>query len=383
MKLLYILNVAKRVNNFSYTSMIAARELGVEFHIAGNWSYASDEERRSDEKRYRIRIHQIDFIRTPYHPGNRKAYLQLKKLVQQERFDAIHCNTPIGGVLGRIVGWQCRVPKVIYQAHGFHFYEGASVLNWMFYYPVEKWLARCTDALITINREDYRLAKAKMKLRGKGNVYYVPGVGIDGAQFRDEQSVRARKRGEMNLSDLDIMLISTGELNENKNNTVIISALEKLKDEKIHYFLCGTGDKEQSLRQQAEKAGITQRVHFLGYRQDIGELLRAADIFVLSSYREGLPRSMMEAMASGLPCVASRVRGNTDLLEDGAGGFLCGTADIRGYAEAIGILAKAPVLRETMGRHNLQAVQVFSVETVTAEMKRIYHTEFGTAVVDD
>ena len=117
-KLLYILNVANKVNNFSYTSMLAAQELGFEFHIAGNWSYESDEERMDDEERYGIKIHQVDFVRTPYHPGNIKAYKQLKSLAQKEQYDVIHCNTPIGGVLGRIIGKQLNVQKVIYQAHG-------------------------------------------------------------------------------------------------------------------------------------------------------------------------------------------------------------------------------------------------------------------------
>ena len=163
-KLLYILNVATRVNNFSYTSMVAAQVLETEFHIAGNWSYGSDEERVADEKRCGIKIHQIDFIRTPYHPGNIKAYVQLKKLIQKEKYDGIHCNTPIGGVLGRIVGKKCKIEKMIYQAHGFHFYKGAPKKNWLLYYPVEKWLARYTDALITINQEDYEFAKRVCKL---------------------------------------------------------------------------------------------------------------------------------------------------------------------------------------------------------------------------
>ena len=160
-KLLYVLNVAQRVNNFSHSAMLAAKELGFEFHIAGNWSYPSDLEREADEKEYGIRIHQIDFIRTPYHPGNWKAYVQLKKLVQREKYDVIHCNTPIGGVLGRVVGRQCKVPKIIYQAHGFHFFKGAPKTNWILFYPIEHWLARYTDVLITINHEDYNFAKNK------------------------------------------------------------------------------------------------------------------------------------------------------------------------------------------------------------------------------
>ena len=133
MKMLYILNVAKRVNNFSYTSMLAAQECGYDFHIAGNWSYKTKDELLEDEKKYGIHIHQIDFVRKPYSLKNRTAYRQLLTLCLKEQFDVIHCNTPIGGLLGRIVGHKCGIKTIIYQAHGFHFFKGASVINLLIY----------------------------------------------------------------------------------------------------------------------------------------------------------------------------------------------------------------------------------------------------------
>ena len=203
-------------------------------------------------------------------------------------------------------------------------------------------------------------------------MYYVPGVGIDTAQFRLEPSVRSSKRQELGLADDDLMLISAGELNENKNNTVIISALGKLKNDRIHYFLCGMGDKEAALRQQAEEAGIGQNVHFLGYRQDMKELLQAADVFVMPSFREGLSRSIMEAMSSGLPCVVSRIRGNVDLVEDGKGGYLHAPANADGVAEAIDRLAQEPTLREQMRSYNLEKIKQFDSSVVEQEIKKIY-----------
>lgn len=376
-KILYILNVAKRVNNFSHTSMLAAQTQGMDFHIAGHWSYESDEERVADEKQHGIRIHQIDFVRTPYHPGNLKAYMQLRKLVRKEKYDAIHCNTPIGGLLGRIVGKQCGVKNVIYQVHGFHFYKGAPKKNWLLYYPVEKRLARYTDALITINQEDYQLAKEKLKLRNNGKVYYVPGVGIDIKQYHTEDTNCEEKRKELNIPPDAFVLLSAGELNANKNNAVIISAMEQLKRDDLHYVLCGVGDRENSLRMQAEKAGLQNNVHFLGYRNDIKALYKMADCFVMPSLREGLSRSLMEAMASGLPCVVSKIRGNTDLIQEAKGGFLCETMDVAAYAEKLNCLARNPELREKMGRNNLIAIRKFSIETVTEEIRKIYSAEFA------
>lgn len=376
-KILYILNVAKRVNNFSYTSMLAAQTQGMDFHIAGHWSYESDEERVADEKQHGIRIHQIDFVRTPYHPGNLKAYMQLRKLVWEEKYDAIHCNTPIGGLLGRIVGKQCGVKNVTYQVHGFHFYKGAPKKNWLLYYPVERWLARYTDALITINQEDYQLAKKKFKLRNNGKVYYVPGVGIDPTLYRIEENTRVEKRRELGLQDKDVAAISMGDLIDRKNYAVAIRAIAQAKNSALQYYICGKGPEEENLKALAQELGVSRQIHFLGYRSDIKELLATADVFLFTTKQEGLARSMMEAMASGLPCVASRIRGNTDLIQEAKGGFLCETMDVAAYAEKLNCLARNPELREKMGRNNLFAIRKFSIETVTEEIRKIYSAEFA------
>ena len=315
MKVLYILNVANRVNNFSYTSMCAAKEIDIDFHIAGNWGYASDEERQADEKKHGIKIHQIDFERSPISPKNKKAYTQLSDLLKREHFDFIHCNTPIGGLLGRICGKKYGTDKILYQVHGFHFYKGAPKKNWLLYYPVEKWLARYTDALITINSEDYEFAKNKLKLRKNGKVYYVPGVGIDLSSIQNKTETRTEKRKEFSFEEDDTVLISVGELNKNKNNHIIIKALSKLKNPKIHYVLCGVGNERPELENLAKENGLGKNVHFLGYRTDVMDIYAAADIFVMPSLREGLSRSLMAAMAMGLPCVVSDICGTVAMIK--------------------------------------------------------------------
>lgn len=370
-KMLYILNVAKGINSFSYASICAAKAMGIEFHIAGNWGYASEEERQKDEEKYGIHIHQIDFIRAPYDFRNRKAMRQLREAIDREKFDVIHCNTPVGGLLGRLAGKKCGVKKVIYQVHGFHFYKGAPFLNWLIYYPIERFLARYTDTLITINREDYNFAQ-RLKLRNRGKVYYVPGVGIDTEEFQYDSVVHESKRKELGLSNDEIMLISAGELNENKNNRVIISALSVAKDPKIKYFLCGVGEQKETLREQTERVGLGQQVHFLGYRQDMKELLQAADVFVMPSFREGLSRSIMEAMSCGLPCVVSKIRGNEDLVEEGLGGFLRAPEDVSGFAKAIKQISENAQLRQKMREYNLEQIKKFDVSVVEKELCGIY-----------
>lgn len=375
-KILFISNISRKISSFVTASISASHDLNLEFYHAANWQNADLGQIHADELAYDIKINNVNISRNPFSIINLKAYKELVELINSEKIDYIHCNTPTGGILGRLAGKKCKVKKVIYQAHGFHFYKGAPKKNWLLYYPVEKWLARYTDALITINQEDYELARTKLKLRKGGKFYYVPGVGIDISQYNIETSTREEKRIELGLSDNDIALISMGDLIERKNYDTAIRAVAQASNKSLHYYICGKGPEEDNLRALAQNLNVAEQIHFLGFRSDIKELLTAADIFLFTTKQEGLPRSMMEAMASGLPCVASKIRGNTDLLENTDGGFLCDTTDAFAYAENLNLLAENADLREAMGRNNLITIQKFSTETVTDEIRKIYDAEF-------
>lgn len=377
MKLLYILNVANRVNNFSHAAMLAAQELGIEFYIAGRFGYASAAEREADAAEKGIHIVQLDLDRSPFSLQNRVAYRQLCELIRREKIDAIHCNTPVGGMLGRLAGEACGVQTVIYQVHGFHFYKGAPLLNWCTYYPVEKWLARKTDALVTINHEDFELATRRMKLRRGGKVYYVPGVGIDTARYGADAQARLQKRAELGLSDADVALISMGDLIERKNYETAIRAIAAAQDSRLRYLICGAGAEEARLRALADRLGVSAQVRFLGYRSDIRDLLAASDIFLLTSKQEGLPRALMEAMASGLPCVASRIRGNVDLLTGDLSELLCVATDADDFASKIKALAADPALRVSTGSACLASACRFEIDGVKEEIRAICDEEIG------
>ena len=358
----------EQLDNISIPSVKAAGEMGIQVTIGTNRKYA-----KQMTCTYPVSFYNAEIYRNPFNIREvRQAYQNACAELRSDDYTAIHCNTPIGGFVGRVAGKKCNIGKVIYQAHGFHFYNGAPFVNWLLYYPVERLLARWTDAIITINHEDYSFAQKKMKLRKGGKVYYVPGVGIDTERFAPDEAVRQSKRQELGLSDDDVMLISAGDLNKNKNNTVLVSALSKLQNKKIHYFLCGVGDKEKDLRQQAQEAGLSENVHFLGYRRDMKELLQAADVFVMPSLREGLSRSIMEAMSAGLPCVVSKIRGNVDLVSEGQGGYLHAPADADTAADAIEKLANDRELRQAMRTFNLEKVKQFDSSVVEREIQKIY-----------
>lgn len=375
MKLLFISNIGgKSLGNFSKSSILAAKELGIEFHIAANWSNASVKLLREDEKRYGIKVHHIDFIRNPFHPKNVRAVKQLLSLINEEKFDAIHCNTPIGGVSGRICGKLLNVPRVIYTAHGFHFYEGAPLVKNKLIKFAEMILAQYTDAIITINQEDYKAAK-NFKLRNNGHVYLVHGVGIDTNELRNVQVDKTELRRKLNLKNDDIVMIAMGDLIKRKNYEVAIRAIAETKRSNIHFLICGTGPMLDTLKSLSEELGVSDHIHFLGYRSDIKELLSISDIFLFTTYQEGLPRSMMEAMAAGLPCIASKIRGNIDLIEDGKGGFLYHPDDVEGFTQAINILINDKDLRNKMSHYNLKRIKKFDIYNVKNEMKDIYFKE--------
>lgn len=373
-KILFITNLAKKIGSFSIASIDAAKECGIQFQMAANWDGASKEQIESDQKDYNVKIHNIPIARSPYSLQNKKAYKQLVEIIRQEHIDYIHCNTPVGGVLGRLVGKKCGVKKVIYQAHGFHFYKGAPLKNWLFYYPIERLLAHWTDAIITINQEDYVRAK-KFHLRNHGKVYYVPGVGIDETKYLTDKKGRMEKRAELGLAEDEVVLISMGDLIVRKNYPVAIEALAKINNPKVRYYICGQGSEEEKLKKMAVKLGIDRQVHFLGYRTDIKELLNASDIFLFTTLQEGLSRSLMEAMASGLPCIASNIRGNTDLLEGEKGGFLVPVDDANVVGDRIIQLARDAELRKKMSQENLKRILDFSTGRVKQEIEDLYEAE--------
>lgn len=316
----------------------------------------------------------IPFERLPWKAGNLSAYRQLKQLIDRENFDIIHCHTPMGAMIARLaaIGARKKGTKVLYTAHGFHFYKGASLVHWLVYYPVEWVLAHVTDVLITMNKEDYALAQEKMHAK---RLEYIPGVGIETAKFRAGVTGRIEKRQELGLSESDFLILTVAEMTRNKNHSTVLKALALLKDTaefpSMRYLICGRGENEQNLRREAEELGIAEHVVFLGYRHDVPDLLRCSDLFAFMSFREGLPVALMEAMGSGLAVICSRIRGNTDLIEDGVEGMIAENTP-EAVADGILELYRNPELRQRYGSAAAEKVKQFDAENVHRIMKEIY-----------
>ena len=377
MKVLFVATVVqKHIMEFHVPYLKMFKEHGWETAVAARNDYDNPADCHIP---YCDHYYDIPFERSPFKSGNIKAYKELKKVIDEGHYDIVHCHTPVGAALTRLAAEDARKKgtKVFYTAHGFHFYDGAPLVNWLTYYPVEKYLARKTDVLITINKEDYNRAK-KFKA---GKVVYVSGVGIDLSKFKSKPYIRGQKRQELGFKEDDFLLLSVGELIERKNHRVVLEALAKLKKEPIYdhlyYLICGIGVLEDELKKLADDLGISDHVKFLGYRRDISDICNAVDVFVFVSYQEGLPVALMEAMACGLPVICSKIRGNTDLVDDGDNGvFAVNNPD--DVAMKIKKLGSIDQFRRTLADSAENSIKKFDLNEVEKQMAHIYGLSANT-----
>lgn len=272
-----------------------------------------------------VTVHTVHLRRSPLWPGNLWGFWDLNHLIRREPFDMIWTNEPVMGALTRLAARHSGA-KVLYLCHGFHFYRGGPWRNWLLFYPIEHWMSRFTDLLVTINHEDAALAR---KLRAKRTAY-LPGIGLDTARL---DGPRCHIREELGLQEENFLILSVGELNKNKDHRTALRAIAALEDAHIHYALCGKGPLEADLRKEAEALGIGDRMHFLGYRRDLAGIYAGADLLLHPSHREGLPMAVLEGKYCGLMLIASDIRGVRDLA--GPGDILVQPGDVLGFAQAI------------------------------------------------
>lgn len=342
------------------------KERGFEVHVASN---GNSDIPYTDVK------HNVAFERSPFKISNLKAYRQLKKIIKHNKYDIIHCHTPMAGVLTRLAAINARDngTKVLYTVHGFHFFNGAPRINWRVYYPVEKILSKYTDCLLTMNREDYQNAM-KFNFKAK-SIKLVNGVGIDLNKFAPQtEEVKKELRKKYGYAEDDFILLYTAELNNNKNQKFLIKVIDKLKNQipNIKLLLAGTGKLEVYYKRLVKELNLDGYIVFLGYRKDISNLLKMSDIAVSSSRREGLPVNVMEAMATGLPAVVTNCRGNRDLISHEENGYVVDIDDIESFAQGIYRLYKSPQLRSRFGIKNLRMIRNYSCETTCKSMEDIY-----------
>ncbi|KMM31221.1 hypothetical protein ACM15_23665 [Parabacteroides goldsteinii] len=350
--------------------------LKCEVHIVANMDYLSDTDEDRTKKYIEklklegVILHNIHFDRSPFSFCNILAYKRLKKIIDDNRFDLIHCHTPVVSVLTRLAAIKSRKRGcvVMYTCHGFNFHNKSSKLNWLLFYPIERFFSHYCDYIVTINREDFYRARSFHAT----HVRYIPGVGVNINQIFNTKIDKKIYRKSLGIPEEAIMIISIGEMIGRKNHEVIIQALGKLQHPNIYYVICGKGPLREHLEHVVNSLNISQHVLFLGFRKDISELCHAADISAFPSRIEGLGLAGIEAMAAGIPLISSNVHGILDYVIDGVTGYSIDPEDVDGFAKAIEKLANNPALRQSMRNNCIEAVKPFELNSALHKMWDIF-----------
>ena len=326
-KVLYVTTVSRTINAFLVPHIEMLLKEGYEVQCA----CSIDKPINKGLLEKGVKIYDIPFSRNPLGLGNIRAFKNLVKIQKREKFDIVHVHTPIASIYGRLLKLRFNNLKTIYTAHGYHFLKGGSKLGWIMYYPIEKIMAKLTDTTININSEDYEITKNKLKPK---NCYLLNGVGLDLNQYKKlSQKEILSKKKELGLKENDFVVLMIAELNQ----VQLIEAMEVLKDTypEIKAICVGEGDKLSELQSEVKNRGLEGKVNFLGFRNDINELINICNIGVLLSYREGLPRNLMELMACGKKVIATNIRGCRDIVVDETVGEIVEVGDYEATAKAI------------------------------------------------
>lgn len=366
---LLVASVQSHIAQFHRPLIKVLKESGYEIHVAARDNLG---EKNGLTIKSVDRIYDMPFQRTPFDVRNIMAYRQLRELLKTQQYDFISCNTPVAGVCARLAARDVRKKgtKVYYTAHGFHFYKGSSKLNWLLYYPIERAMAHLTDTLITITKEDYRLARPNFKT----DVRHIHGVGADEDKFlavTREQNLDFRKEQGY---ESRFVVLCVGELNENKNQKTVINAVKIVAEShpEVLLLLAGNGPTDETLRHQIRQLGMEDHVRMLGYRTDLEKYTNACDVAVSASFREGMPLNIMEAMICGKPVIASYNRGHRELVREGRTGFLFDASDESLLTGLIVRLADDRNLRETLGAWGRRSVEPYLNRSVERELREVY-----------
>lgn len=372
-KMLMMATTAAMIEQFNKNNILILLDMGYEVHVAGNFEKGNpiSQERLEAFKKWleerKCKWFNIPSTRKPTDYNNVRAYKQVVSLIKQYNYNFIHCHTPIGSVIARCAAHKTHTP-IIYTAHGFHFYKGAPIKNWLIYYPIERFFSRWTDLLILITKEDYERAKRKFKAR---KMQYIPGVGVEIEEFSNKRGSIVDVRKEFGIPQDGKIVLSVGEINKNKSHRLGIEAIASLNDKKIYYIICGQGNLLEENKKLVVEKKLDKQIIFAGYRSDIYSFYASADIFLFPSLREGLSVAMMEAMAMGIPVICNKIRGNVDLIDDYSDGILIDNT-VEKASEAIKKLCYNENLRNSIIKSEESKIQQFSSKNVNVLMKILY-----------
>lgn len=365
-RMILVANVAKEhVLKFHVPTIKMLKEAGWYVDVA----CSGDEEVPYCDHQYHM-----SYKRNPFTLKTFKGIKELKEIINNGNYDVVYCHTPVGGMVGRLASINAgkHGTKVVYFAHGFHFYKGAPLINWFLYYPVEKVLSRYTDAIITINNEDCTLAKNKFH---NCNVYQLDGIGVDLSKFdvSNKEVIRRKYRENFDIPQNATVLVYLAELLPNKNQTFLMEVLKKVleKKEDVYLLLAGIDHSNGEFEKYSERIGVSEHIRFLGWRDDVGNLYATSDICTATSIREGFGLNLVEAMACDIPVIATRNRGHETIIKNNQNGFLIDIGDVNSFADAILKLANDKMLYEQFVKTAKVNKDKYSSTTILVMLKKI------------
>lgn len=330
-RVLYVTTVSRTINAFLIPHIEMLLENGYEVHCACSIDKPIDEELLNKG----VKVFEVPFSRNPLGIGNIKAFEKLSELQRLYSYDIVHVHTPIASIYGRLLKVNYHNIKTIYTAHGYHFLKGGSKLGWLLYYPIEKAMAKLSDAVININSEDYEITKNKLKPK---KCYFINGVGIDLKKYKklSEDKISTIKES-LGLKANDFVVLMIAELNKNKNHMQVINAMEYLKDKypNIKLLCAGDGNYITYLSEQIISKDLQNNIFMLGCRRDVNNLINISDIGILVSYREGLPINLVKFMVYGRKIIATNIRGCRDIVCNESVGTLVEVGNANATADAI------------------------------------------------
>lgn len=364
MKVLYITTVSRTINAFLVPHIKMLLKNGYVVDCACSIDKHVDEGLIRDG----VNIYDIPFCRNPLSLNNLKAFKELMKIQKKNNYDIVHVHTPVASIYGRLLKLRFRKLNTIYTAHGYHFLKKGPKIGWVLYYPIEKIMAKLTDITININKEDYEITKNRLKPK---KCYLVNGVGLDLSKYKplSEEEIY-KKREELGIKKEDFIIIMIAELNRNKNQIQLIKAMELLKDihPNVKALLVGEGEKLSELKEEVINKHLEDNVKFLGFRNDINELINISNIGVLLSYREGLPRNVMELIANNKKVIVTNIRGCRDIVTNENIGSLVEVGDYIGLYKII-----EKFYNEDKKKYNvIEEIKLYDVNNINEVLLNIY-----------
>jgi glycosyltransferase involved in cell wall biosynthesis len=332
------------------------------------------------------RVWDVEWSRNPLDPRNLlKTPGKIQEIVLREKYNIIHVHTPVAAFVTRYALKDLRHQlncKIIYTAHGFHFFKGGNSLKNTVFINLEKSAGKWTDYLVTINHED-KSAALEHGLVTPNHTYYMPGIGVD-LKYYNRNTVSdaavADVRQKLGLKQDTPLLLSVAEFTKRKHHVDAIKAFAKLARRNVHFALAGSGPLMDKMKQLATELGVVDRIHFLGNRSDVPVLMKAACANILVSAQEGLPRCVLESLALEVPTIGTKIRGTQDLLEGGCG-LLVDVGDVDGLAAAMTWVLDRPQEAAKMAKLGYERISTYDLEVVIQLHEQLYREAVNSGLV--